>query len=250
MTTGTKPDRFELARLEKLEKIQSLGHDPWGQRFDNHEAISGVRERCPAESGIDGDTVRVAGRIRGRRKAGKLRFIDLQDQTGCIQLLFSRGELTEPQWELMSALDDGDIIGIDGVMRRTNTGEVSVFVRQLTVLCKSLTQPPEKFHGLKDEETLVRQRYLDLIYTEGVLDRMLQRSKIIDSVRQTLRGQNFYEVETPVLHAVAGGAAARPFVTHHNALDMQLYLRIALELHLKRLLVGLRSIRRTAITNP
>ena len=238
MTTGTKPDRFELARLEKLEKIQSLGHDPWGQRFDNHEAISGVRERCPAESGIDGDTVRVAGRIRGRRKAGKLRFIDLQDQTGCIQLLFSRGELTEPQWELMSALDDGDIIGIDGVMRRTNTGEVSVFVRELTVLCKSLTQPPEKFHGLKDEETLVRQRYLDLIYTEGVLDRMLQRSTIIDSVRQTLRGQNFYEVETPVLHAVAGGAAARPFVTHHNALDMQLYLRIALELHLKRLLVG------------
>ena len=238
MTAGSKPDRFELARLEKLEKIQSLGHDPWGQRFDNHEAISGVRERCPAESGIDGDTVRVAGRIRGRRKAGKLRFIDLQDQTGRIQLLFSRGELTEPQWELMSALDDGDIIGIDGVLRRTNTGEVSVFVKELTVLCKSLTQPPEKFHGLKDEETLVRQRYLDLIYTEGALDRLLQRSKIIDSVRQTLRSQNFYEVETPVLHAVAGGAAARPFVTHHNALDMELYLRIALELHLKRLLVG------------
>ena len=155
MTAGTKPDRFELARLEKLEKIESLGHDPWGQRFDNHEAIVGVRERCPAESGIDGDTVRVAGRIRGRRKAGKLRFIDLQDQTGRIQLLFSRGELTEAQWELMSALDDGDIIGIDGVLRRTNTGEVSVFVKELTVLCKSLTQPPEKFHGLKDEEVTV-----------------------------------------------------------------------------------------------
>ena len=238
MTAGTKPDRFELARLEKLEKIESLGHDPWGQRFDHHEAIVGVRERCPAESGIDGDTVRVAGRIRGRRKAGKLRFIDLQDQTGRIQLLFSRGELTEAQWELMSALDDGDIIGIDGVLRRTNTGEVSVFVKELTVLCKSLTQPPEKFHGLKDEETLVRQRYLDLIYTDGALDRLLQRSKIIDSVRQTLRGQNFYEVETPVLHAVAGGAAARPFMTHHNALDMELFLRIALELHLKRLMVG------------
>jgi len=238
MSAGSQPDRFELARLEKLEKIQALGHDPWGQRFDNHDAIAAVRERCPAESGTDGDTVRVAGRIRGRRKAGKLRFIDLQDQTGRIQLLFSKGDMTEPQWELMSALDDGDLIGADGPLRRTNTGEVSVFVKELTVLCKSLTQPPEKFHGLKDEETLIRQRYLDLIYTEGVLERMLKRSSIIDSVRQTLRANRFHEVETPVLHAVAGGAAARPFVTHHNAMDMELYLRIALELHLKRLMVG------------
>jgi len=238
MTAGSQPDRFELARLEKLEKIQALGHDPWGQRFDNHDAIAAVRERCPAESATDGDTVRVAGRIRGRRKAGKLRFIDLQDQTGRIQLLFSKGDMTEPQWELMSALDDGDLIGADGPLRRTNTGEVSVFVKELTVLCKSLTQPPEKFHGLKDEETLIRQRYLDLIYTEGVLERMLKRSSIIDSVRQTLRANRFHEVETPVLHAVAGGAAARPFMTHHNAMDMELYLRIALELHLKRLMVG------------
>ncbi len=238
MTAGSQPDRFELARLEKLEKIQSLGHDPWGQRFDNHEGIASVRERCPGESGVDGETVRVAGRIRGRRKAGKLRFIDLQDQTGRIQLLFSRGDMTEPQWELMSALDDGDLIGADGPLRLTNTGEKSIFVKELTVLCKSLTQPPEKFHGLKDEEILVRQRYLDLIYTDGVLERMLKRSTIIDSVRQTLRSNRFYEVETPVLHAVAGGAAARPFVTHHNAMDMELYLRIALELHLKRLMVG------------
>lgn len=238
MTIGFQPDRFELARLEKLEKIQSLGHDPWGQRFDNHEGISSVRERCPAESGVDGETVRVAGRIRGRRKAGKLRFIDLQDQTGRIQLLFSRGDMTEAQWELVSALDDGDLIGADGPLRLTNTGEKSIFVKELTVLCKSLTQPPEKFHGLKDEEILVRQRYLDLIYTDGVLERMLKRSTIIDSVRQTLRANRFHEVETPVLHAVAGGAAARPFVTHHNAMDMELYLRIALELHLKRLMVG------------
>lgn len=238
MTIGPQPDRFELARLEKLEKIQSLGQDPWGQRFDNHQPIIAVRSRCPEEHGVDGEVVRVAGRIRGRRKAGKLRFIDLQDQTGRIQLLFSRGELTETQWELLGALDDGDLIGVDGPLRRTNTGEISIFVRDATVLCKSLTQPPEKFHGLKDAEILVRQRYLDLIYSDGVLDRMLKRSAIIDSVRQTLRSHRFYEVETPVLHAVAGGAAARPFSTHHNALDMQLYLRIALELHLKRLLVG------------
>ncbi|MFO0979732.1 MAG: OB-fold nucleic acid binding domain-containing protein, partial [Planctomycetaceae bacterium] len=206
MNSGIKPDRLELARLEKLEKIQSLGHDPWGQRFDNHQAIAAVREKCPAESGNDGETVRIAGRIMGRRKAGKLRFIDLQDQTGSIQLLCSKGDMTEPQWELVSALDDGDLIGIDGPLRRTNTGEVSVFVKELTILCKSLAQPPEKFHGLKDEEILVRQRYLDLIYSEGVLARMLKRSSIIDSVRQTLRSNRFHEVETPVLHSVAGGA--------------------------------------------
>lgn len=238
MNSGPKPDRLELARLEKLEKIQSLGLDPWGSRFDNHEALSAVRVRCPQESGVDGEVVRVAGRIMGRRKAGKLRFIDLQDQTGTIQLLCSRGEMSDEQWELVGALDDGDLVGIDGPLRRTNTGEVSVFVQRLHILCKSLAQPPEKFHGLKDAEILVRQRYLDLIYTEGVLPRMLKRSTIIDSVRQTLRQQRFHEVETPVLHSIAGGAAARPFITHHNALDMPLYLRIALELHLKRLLVG------------
>jgi len=191
MNAGPKPDRLEQARLEKLEKIRSLGFDPWGQRFDGHSGIATVREQCPTESGTDGQTVRVAGRIMGRRKAGKLRFIDLQDQTGSIQLLCSRGDLTEPQWELVSALDDGDLIGVDGPLRRTNTGEISIFVRELTVLCKSLSQPPEKFHGLKDEEILVRQRYLDLIYTPGVLQRMLQRSRIIDSVRQTLRAHAF-----------------------------------------------------------
>ena len=138
----------------------------------------------------------------------------------------------------MRQLDLGDLVGIDGKMKRTNTGEVSIFVEKLTILCKSLAQPPEKFHGAKDTEMLLRQRYIDLIYNEGVLDKMLNRSKIIDSVRQTLRDERFTEVETPVLHSIAGGAAAKPFTTHHNALDMELYLRIALELHLKRLMVG------------
>lgn len=238
MTTVSKPDRFELARLEKLAQIESLGHDPFGQRFDGHKPIADVRLRCPEESGVDGETVRIAGRIMVRRKAGKLRFLVIQDQTGTIQLLFSRGDLSEAQWSLLSALDDGDLIGVDGALRRTNTGEISVFVHTLHMLCKSLSQPPEKFHGLKDVETLLRQRYLDLIYNEGVLQRLLKRSEIIDSIRQTLRRERFHEVETPVLHAIAGGAAARPFITHHNTLDMQLYLRIALELHLKRLMVG------------
>ncbi|MCL4109484.1 UNVERIFIED_CONTAM: hypothetical protein GTU68_024381 [Idotea baltica] len=173
-----------------------------------------------------------------RRKAGKLRFFNVKDQTGNIQLLFSRGDLSEEQWLLVGALDLGDLVGIDGRMKRTDSGEVSIFVDQLHILCKSLAQPPEKHHGLTDEETLIRQRYLDLIYTDGLLERMLQRSQIIDSIRQTLREHKFNEVETPVLHAIAGGAAARPFITHHNALDIELYLRIALELHLKRLMVG------------
>ncbi|MCH2203158.1 MAG: lysine--tRNA ligase [Fuerstiella sp.] len=231
-------DRFERARLEKLEKIQSLGQDPWGQRFDKHSAISDVRDAVPDESGDAGSQVRLAGRVMLRRKAGKLRFYDVKDQTGRIQLLFSRGDLSEDQWALMGALDLGDLIGVDGVTWRTDSGEPSVKVSQLTVLCKSLSQPPEKFHAVKDVETLLRQRYLDLIYNDGVLERMLSRSAIIDSVRQTLRARKFHEVETPVLHSIAGGAAARPFVTHHNTLDMELYLRIALELHLKRLMVG------------
>ena len=236
--SGSKPDRFEKARLEKLEKIQALGHDPWGRRFDHHLAIARARQLVPDESGKLGEHVRIAGRIMLRRKAGRLRFFDIKDQSGQIQLLFSRGDLREEQWELVSLLDLGDLIGIDGRTKRTDSGEASVFVDELTVLCKSLTQPPEKFHGARDTEMLLRQRYLDLIYNDGVLERMLDRTRIIDAIRRTLRDHDFNEVETPVLHAIAGGAAARPFNTHHNTLDLDLYLRIALELHLKRLMVG------------
>lgn len=238
MAAPNKPDRLERARIEKRDKIVELGHDPYGGRFDNHRPIADVRDACPAESGVDGDAVRIAGRIMLRRKAGKLRFYDVEDATGRIQLLFSRGDLSEEQWTLMSQLDLGDLVGIDGVLRRTDSGEVSIRVTTLTILCKSLAQPPEKFHGVSDIETRLRHREVDLIYSPGVRDKLLLRSRIINSVRQTLGQQGFAEVETPVLHAIAGGAAARPFITHHNALDIDLYLRIALELHLKRLMVG------------
>ncbi|MEO2017753.1 MAG: lysine--tRNA ligase [Fuerstiella sp.] len=238
VTGRSKPDRFEKARLDKLDKIVAMGLDPYGQRFDDHLTITAARDLVPEASAEVGPDVRIAGRVMLRRKAGKLRFYVIKDQTGTMQLLFSRGDLSEEQWALMGHMDLGDLIGIDGKAWRTDSGEPSVKVEHLTILCKSLAQPPEKYHGLEDEETKLRQRYKDLIYGEGVLDRMLQRSSVVDSIRQTLREQRFTEVETPVLHSVAGGAAARPFTTHHNALDMELYLRIALELHLKRLMVG------------
>ena len=232
------PDRLEKARLEKLEKVQSLGLDPFGQRFDGHTHIGTARDKAPAETGVEGEKVRVAGRIMRWNDRGKLIFFHIQDYTGRIQIMASRGDLPAEQWELLKALDLGDLAGVDGTLRRTKTGEITVFAHRVTILCKSLAQPPEKFHGAKDVEMLLRQRYIDLIYNEGVLDRMLRRTRIISSVRQTLSEREFHEVETPVLHAIAGGAAARPFVTHHNALDIDLYLRIALELHLKRLMVG------------
>jgi lysyl-tRNA synthetase class 2 len=183
-----KPDRFEQERLKKLEAIEALGLDPWGHRFDGHIPIAAARAKAPAEAGITGDAVRVAGRLMLRNNKGKLKFFHLQDATGRIQLMVSKADVSEQQWKLIENLDLGDIIGADGTLRLTNTGEVTVFVKELTMLGKSLAQPPEKFHGARDTEMLLRQRYVDLIYSEGVLDRMLKRTKILESIRCTSSG--------------------------------------------------------------
>lgn len=257
MAKGKSPEStgsgaaLEAARREKLRKIVELGHDPWGGRFDNHQAIGRIRDRegeiaveppgdCetgkpPQESG---PKVRAAGRIVLQRRAGKLIFLDLWDWTGRIQLFIGKKQVGEEKWELARCFDLGDIIGVDGELKHTRTGELTIFVEDLHFLSKSIETPPAKHKGLTDPELRSRMRYADLIHTDGVLERFLRRTKIVQSIRNTLAGQGFVEVEGPTLHSIAGGAAARPFATHHNALDIPLFLRIALELHLKRLLVG------------
>jgi lysyl-tRNA synthetase class 2 len=242
------PGMHEASRREKLRKIVELGHDPWGSRFDGHSTINDIRAREheissePGAEGHDpvqhGPTVRAAGRIVLQRKKGKLIFIDIRDWTGQIQLFIGRGQIGEENWALAECFDLGDIVGVDGELKRTKTGELTIFASKLHFLTKSIESPPEKYHGLHDAELRQRMRYLDLTYSDGVLNRFLKRTQIVASIRSTLAGAGFVEIEGPTLHTIAGGAAARPFKTHHNALDMPLFMRIALELHLKRLLVG------------
>lgn len=267
---STDSSGLHEARRDKLRKLLDLGVDPWGGRFDGRTAIGTIRERIGevkfvAESGAEsplphperdahvdfrqwlasqgkgelrGPRVRAAGRIVLQRDAGKLRFVDIQDWTGKVQLFIGRNQVGDRNWQIAECFDLGDIVGVDGELRRTKTGEVTIFAEQLHFLCKSIEPPPEKYHGLADAELRQRMRYLDLTYTDGSLARFLDRTKIVHSIRRTLATEGFIEIEGPTLHTIAGGAAARPFVTHHNTLDMDLFLRIALELHLKRLLVG------------
>ena len=239
----------EAARREKLRKIRELGIDPWGQRFDNHQAIGLIRAREdeitaePKQEGQcaaieHGPRVRAAGRIMLLRDKGKLIFLNIRDWTGQIQLFVGRNQVGDANWALAECLDLGDLVGVEGELKHTQTGELTIFADRIFFLTKSVEPHPEKHHGLTDPEQRQRKRYLDLIHTDGSLDRFLRRTKIVRSIRQTLAGQGYVEVEGPTLHSIAGGAAARPFKTHHNALDIPLFLRIALELHLKRLLVG------------
>ncbi len=232
-----------LVRREKMENIRELGLDPFGQRYERthlatelHEKYDEYSKEELAEMTIE--PVSIAGRIMTKRGKGKAGFAHLQDSTGQIQIYVRRDDIGEEPYALYKTVDLGDIIGIKGDIFKTNTGEVTVYAKEFTFLTKALRPLPEKFHGLQDVEQRYRQRYLDLIMTDGSQERFVLRSRIIREIRNYLDDQGFLEVETPMLHSVAGGANARPFVTHHNALDLDLYIRIALELHLKRLVVG------------
>lgn len=223
-------------RREKLTKLMESGKNPYLiEKYDYTHHSDEIKDKYDE---LEGKRVSVAGRLMSRRGHGKVTFFDLQDSNGKIQLFAKKDVLGEEGYEDLEFLDIGDIIGAEGIVFKTQTGEVSIRTEKITLLSKSLQILPEKFHGLKDQELRYRQRYVDLIVNPEVKDTFILRSKIIKAVKEFLDNKGFLEVETPILSTIAGGANARPFVTHHNALDIDMYLRIANELYLKRLIVG------------
>jgi len=230
------PSEYEAQRRKKADALRAMGLEPFGRRFP--DTIGAAEARRRFEAAGEGTPARVAGRLMAVREFGKLIFADLVDWTGRIQIALNRKTLPEETWEKVKQLDLGDWVGVEGRLAKTRTGEVTVAVETLEVLAKALLPPPEKWHGLQDVEARYRQRYVDLFANPEVRDLFLARSLILEETRRFLKERSFVEVETPVLQPIYGGAAARPFTTHHNTLDLDLYLRISPELYLKRLLVG------------
>ncbi len=225
-----------LMRREKLNELIEKGKDPFlVEKYDYTHHSGTIKENF---ENLEGEKVSVAGRVMFRRGHGKVSFIDLQDSVGRIQAFVKLDNIGEDNYNDLSLLDIGDIIGVEGEVFKTKTGEVSIRATDLVIMSKSLQILPEKFHGLKDQDLRYRQRYVDLIVNPEVKETFILRSKIIKAVREYLDERGFLEVETPILSSVAGGANARPFETHHNTLDLDMYLRIANELYLKRLIVG------------
>lgn len=231
-----------VVRRQKMNELRERGVDPFGGRYERTHYSSEVIESFDGQSKEElseaGHTVKIAGRIMTKRGKGKAGFAHLKDKNGLIQIYVRKDAVGDDQYESFQAADLGDFLGIEGTVMKTNTGEVTVRAEELTYLSKALRPLPDKYHGLTNVEQKYRQRYLDLIANEDSFDRFTKRSQIVQAIRSYLNERGYLEVETPLLHNLAGGAAARPFTTHHNALDMELYLRIAIELHLKRLIVG------------
>lgn len=237
-TEQTAEELHELKRIrrEKLAELQDAGADPYQQvRFDRTHHTIDIRDHFDE---MEGKTVRLAGRMMSKRIMGKASFSDMSDRYGRLQLYVKRDNVGEDVYKGYKKMDIGDIVGIEGEVFRTQKGEISVMVHDLTLLSKSLSPLPEKWHGLKDTDMRYRQRYVDLIVNPEVRDTFEKRSKIVREIRNFMDARGFMEVETPCLNTIPGGAAARPFITHHNALDIDMYMRIATELHLKRLIVG------------
>lgn len=229
-------------RRDKLDELRGLGIDPFGKKYERTHMAGDILRQYDELSKEELEEkhveVSIAGRIMAKRGMGKASFAHLQDLSGKIQIYVRQDSVPEVKYEAFSILDLGDIVGVTGEVFKTKTGETTIKVKDLEVLSKSLYPLPDKYHGLKDVELRYRQRYVDLIVNPEVQQTFIKRSRIIQSMRRYLDSLGYLEVETPTLHGIAGGAAARPFITHHNALDMQLYMRIAIELHLKRLIVG------------
>ncbi|NET05856.1 MAG: lysine--tRNA ligase [Symploca sp. SIO2B6] len=240
-------DEIRASRLEKVQQLKTLGLNPYAYRWESTHHTAELQEKfveLPNGEEVDLE-VAIAGRILARRVFGKLAFFNLQDQTGTIQLYLDKKKITAEMEDVPNAFnhlkqltDIGDIIGVKGTIKRTEKGELSVYVSRYTILTKSILPLPDKWHGLTDTEKRYRQRYVDLIVNPTVRETFRLRAKITSAIRRYLEQQDFIEIETPVFNTQAGGADARPFITYHNTLDMELYLRIATELHLKRLIVG------------
>ncbi|WP_242145728.1 MULTISPECIES: lysine--tRNA ligase [unclassified Bacillus cereus group] len=231
-----------LVRREKLHNLREQGIDPFGKRFErthsSKELLSLYEEFSKEELEEKAISVSIAGRIMTKRGKGKAGFAHIQDLHGQVQIYVRKDAVGDEEYELFKTADLGDLVGVEGKVFKTNVGELSVKATSFTLLTKSLRPLPDKYHGLKDIEQRYRQRYLDLITSMESRETFVTRSKIIREMRRYLDDNGYLEVETPMMHAIAGGASARPFITHHNALDMELYMRIAIELHLKRLIVG------------
>ena len=237
-TQAQDPLRLRSARVQKLTDLVDRGINPYPYKFEKTASAKELQEKyADLEAGVETeDFYSVAGRIMAMRNSGM--FMDLMDDSGKIQIFCHKEFVGEEEFKTLKFIDMGDIIGVKGTIRRTPRGELSLKATEYKVLSKALLPLPEKFHGLTDVETRYRHRYVDLIMNQDVRDTFRKRSLIIQEIRNYLTGLGFLEVETPMLQTLAGGAAARPFITHHNTLDMPMYMRIAPELHLKRLMVG------------